>query len=387
MRKFSIFLLLVASTMFLTTACNKNKKTKTYKEREIRVELSKLQNRIFRRQIPVQGTVESVQYAVLSAKISGTLELLAVSEGQKVKKGETLFGIDRQVLKNQVTVKENEVNVKRSELEIAKIALERSNINFKKAKLDFDRYETLWKSRATSLTEYENADVALKNAEIEVRKSKAAIVNAEAQVKQAEGNLIIAKKNLNDSTIIAPFDCTITNTYVELEEFVNTGTNILRLEDQNHFEIVCHISSIYYDEVKVGKTIAELSVFGVEKGRALVTYKSPSVDPESRTFKLKVRLPENMRIASGTLCDVKIIFEERKAWGLPTDAVLLRNNDRYIAYYQDSNKRAKSIEIKRGIVDEKYTEVANFKDYLDTQFVVTGQTFINNGALLQVIKR
>ena len=97
MKKFSLFLFLAISAILISTGCNKNKKTKAYKEREIRVELSKLQNRVFRRQIPVQGTVESVQYAVLSAKISGTLELLAVDEGQKVKKGETLFGIDRQV--------------------------------------------------------------------------------------------------------------------------------------------------------------------------------------------------------------------------------------------------------------------------------------------------
>jgi hypothetical protein len=68
MKKFSLFLFLAISAILISTGCNKNKKTKAYKEREIRVELSKLQNRVFRRQIPVQGTVESVQYAVLSAK-------------------------------------------------------------------------------------------------------------------------------------------------------------------------------------------------------------------------------------------------------------------------------------------------------------------------------
>ena len=44
------------------------------------------ETRAFRRQIPVQGTVWPVEYATISAKISGTLELLKVDEGDVRKK-------------------------------------------------------------------------------------------------------------------------------------------------------------------------------------------------------------------------------------------------------------------------------------------------------------
>lgn len=63
------------------------KKSKAVAEREVRVTLEPLQKRVFRRQIPVQGTVWPVEYATISAKISGTLELLKVDEGDSRKKG------------------------------------------------------------------------------------------------------------------------------------------------------------------------------------------------------------------------------------------------------------------------------------------------------------
>ena len=114
------------------SGCSKEQK-KQVEERSTRVTLEPLQKRIFRRQIPVQGTVWPVEYATISAKISGTLELLKVDEGDVRKKDDVLFGIDRQVLKNQVTMREDEITVKNAELESARIALESAKISERKS--------------------------------------------------------------------------------------------------------------------------------------------------------------------------------------------------------------------------------------------------------------
>ena len=141
-----------------------------------------------------------------------------------------------------------------------------------------------------------------------------------------------------------------------------------------------------YDQVEVGKTPAIFSLDGKEMGRAVVTYKAPSIDPESRTFKFKVLVPKESKLVSGTLCDLTLILTEKEAYGLPADALLLRANDRYIAYAIDGEKRAKSFNIVRGIVDGKYCEVQNATELLNERFVVTGQTFVNNGTLLREVR-
>ena len=86
--KLLAFLVLAGAVSGLV-GCRNQKEDKKVAEREVRVTLEPLQKRVFRQQIPVQGTVWPVEYATISAKISGTLELLKVDEGD-VRKKETL---------------------------------------------------------------------------------------------------------------------------------------------------------------------------------------------------------------------------------------------------------------------------------------------------------
>ena len=385
---------LAAAVVLCAAGCG-TKKVKKVGEREVRVTVRKLEKRVFRRTIPVQGTVAPVEHAVISAKTGGTLEMLKVDEGDTLAKGSVLFGIDSKVLRNQLTVRENEikvkeaeVKVKESELDIARIAEKSAEASRDNAKSEYDRIKTLLEKNAASKADFEKNETGYKTAELKVQSAQAAVesaqaavVNAQAQLKQAQSNLDIAKKNFEDSVIVAPFDCTVTDKYVEENEYVSVGRNILKLENHKLLEVECFISAVHYDDIKPGVTSA---IFG-RGGRAVVTYKAPSIDPESRTFKIKIRLPEGVGLVSGTLCSLKLVLEEKEAYGLPSDAILLRANDRHIAYAVDDKGSAQNVEIERGIIDGKFCEVRNSAKLTDKKFVVTGQTFVNNGARLKVI--
>ena len=216
-----------------------------------------------------------------------------------------------------------------------------------------------------------------------VNNARAAISNAEAQLKQAQSNLAIAVKNLNDSTITAPFDCVVSEKFVEENEFVSVGTEILKLENHNALEVVCFISSVYYNQILPGKTAVDFTdKSGKVFCRSRIVYKAPGIDPESRTFKIKIAVPAEAELVSGMLCELNIILAERESYGLPESAVLLRAQERMIAFTVDENNRARSVEIKRGIVDNGFAEIINGSELADKRFVITGQTFINNGSLL-----
>ena len=48
-----------------------------------------------------------------------------------------------------------------------------------------------------------------------VESARSSIVNVKAQLKQAESNLKIARKNLDDAIVKAPYDCVVFDTYAE----------------------------------------------------------------------------------------------------------------------------------------------------------------------------
>ncbi len=378
-----ILLSVLIAASIIAGGCAKKEQKKAV-EREIRVTVQPLEKRMFRRQIPVQGTVDPVQFAVLSAKIGGTVESFPVETGQVLKKGDMIYEIDRQVLRNQVVLREDEIKIKEAEIQIATANLASARLSLKKAELDYNRARKLLDSKAMSIAEFEEYDTNFKKAQNDVVSAEAAIANARAQLKQAQSNLMIAKKNLADSVHLAPFDCTVVGTYVEEKEYVSTGTRILRIENLNELEVVCYISAVYYNDIVQGKTKVDISVDGVKKGTALISFKAPSIDPQSRTFKIKVQVPATFGLVSGMLCNANIILEEKEAWGLPADAFLLRANNRYIVYTAGPGNRAKSFTVKPGIVDGNYREVLNPEEIMKEQVIVSGQSFVNAGALLRV---
>ena len=116
----------------------------------------------------------------------------------------------------------------------------------------------------------------------------------------------------------------------------------------------------------------------------MISFKAPSIDPQSRTFKIKIKVPKSFGLVSGMLCNANIILEEKEAWGLPADAFLLRANNRFIVYSAGADNRARSFDVKPGIVDGNYREVLNPEQIMKEQIIVSGQSFVNAGALLRV---
>ena len=382
--KTSFFLMLAAALTLAGTGCQKAKKSSG--ERSVRVAVGALQKRVFRQQIPVQGTVTPVEFATISAKISGTLEVLSVDEGDRRKKGELLFGIDSKVLKNQLAVKEDEIKVKEAALKSAELALEAAEINRHQSQQDFERAKTLRTSKAVSQANFENAETAYKKAQTEVQRAKAGVVDAESQLKQAQTNLSIARKNLEDSSIRAPFDCVVTGKYAEENEFVSVGKEILKLENPDRLEAVCFISAVYYDSVRPGQTpVHFVDAANKVVGRAVVTYKAPAIDTDSRTFKIKVLIPKTVPLVSGMLCELRIVLLERENYGLPEDAVLLRAGGRRIVYTVNAKNRAESVDVTTGLTDGGWCEIADGEKLTDRKVIVSGQTFVNNGSLLTVV--
>lgn len=382
---------LVAGTALLLLAggvgCEK-KVVQKAQERSIRVTVNQLEKRVFRDQLPLQGTIASVNYATISAKISGTVEAMKVSAGDRLKKGDVLFEIDRQILKNQVVVKADEINVKAAALKSAELSLKTAEISFAQAKRDYERAVSLNESNAMSRSNLESYETAYKTADMAVQTAQSAVINAQVQLKQAESNLAIAKKNLDDSVVRAPFDCVIFDTFVEENEYVSAGKNILKLENPDELEISCYLSAAYYQKVKEGDTVVEFKdLSGKVVGSSKLSYKAPGVDPESRTFKIKAQVPRSVNLVSGMLCDFNLVMSEKESWGIPADALLLRANNRYIVYTVTAEGRAKEADVVRGVNDGGYCEILNHADLSGKEIIITGQTFVNNNALLDITNR
>ena len=354
-------------------------------EKTVRVSLGVLEHRRFQESIPIKGTVYPVEYAMISARSEGTLDDLKVDEGSRVRRGDLLFSIDRTKQENEVKVKAEEVAVARTELDTAEIELKLSRTREEKAHQDYLRAEKLSRTNAIAATDYESTVVAWKAAKAEVEKCEVSVKYRKAKLVQAQTNLLIAQKNLRDAMVTAPFDCLIAEKLVEQGEYVKPGEKLLRLENDSRREIVAYLSAVYHRKIVPGKTLAAISIDGKPFGSAPVSYRAETIDPTTRTFKIKILLPPENRLACGLLCDLKLVIAEAEGFGVPSVAVLQRGN-RFFVFTADGEERAKSVSVRRGIVDGDYTQLLDPEPLRKARVIVAGQYFVNDGDRLSVAR-
>ena len=363
--------------------CSSKKESETAGQTAVvKVKVASLTPMKFRRQIQVQGCIQPVNSAKIAARMAGSIDALKVKEGVRVKGGDILFQTDQVNLQNQVLIAEQNLKVAQQNKSIAEADLKIAQTNLEKARLDFERDETLFKRNVITKQAFENMEVTWKNAQATTEKAETALSYRDVLIKQSQTSLDIARKNLADSIIRAPYDGVITAKYHETGEFVANGTPVLAMEDQTNLEASLYISSIYYPAI-TSETTVVLSLHGQELCRSKLSYISPSIDPLTRTFEIKANLPSQPNLISGTLCDIMVILAERDGLGLPSDAVLSRAGGKSSVFAVNDGS-AEEIPVAIGFTTDGFTEILNANDLQDRQFVIEGQYFLNDGSHVEV---
>ena len=384
MKKPSSFFFLTAVFLCLAAACSKpgqDDGAKSETVYKVKVQTAQAQQRHFRKQIRVQGTVQAYILADVAARVGGNMDL-KVSDGDPVRKGQTLFTIDQDNLKNRVAQAQQALKVVEETYRTTQLDVEIAKTQLDKAQKDYDRNNKLHEEHAVSDNAFETFEVALDKAQKSYEKAEAVLRYTAAKVDQAKLDLAICTKDLNDATEKAPFDGVVALKYHESGEFVNRGANVIRINDPQQLRAACLISAVYFDAVKPGETPVTISFQG-KKIEAKADWCSPVIDTLSRTFTMRSYLPKGTPLMDGMLVDVDITLAERDGMGVPRDAVVLKKGGKSAVFAVHDGK-AQEIEVVTGITSDGFTEILNPDAVEGKDIVVSGQYFVNDGSEVNV---
>ncbi len=159
--------------------------------------------KVFTSDTPIQrqytGTVEALQEVPVKAKVSGAVTEKYVSGGERVTAGQPLYRLDTRTY--------------RSNLASAQADAARAAATYQNAQTDLARYEKLIAGGAISRQVYDTQKAA-------VSEYKSAVNAAQAQVQ-------IARDNLNDTIVTAPFTGTLSMDDVNVGTYATAGTTPL----------------------------------------------------------------------------------------------------------------------------------------------------------------
>jgi len=354
-------------------------------KKQVPVVLTRSKTMTFERRITVSGNIAAKRYALVSARIPGTLDAIYVDEGDRVEKGKTkLFQTDALKLTKAVAIAEHNLTVAECSVQEKLALLEKDIAAQNQARNEVKRYGHLHQRNAVAAQVLEQQEARCKQCEADVKHSQALVQLSKAQLQQAQLNLTIAEKDLADSLVMAPISGRVSRRLKEPGEMAEAGTPVLRIEDLSLLEVSVFLPEEAYAEVIPGKTKMRLRVANFELEEKVVSYKSPTVDRKFRTFEVQCLVespPEG--VVPGCLAEATVILDRREGVGVPSPSVQIRGNQEVV--FVVDGKEARRVPVKIGREMDGWREILEGLS-AGTPVISMGQFLVEQGTPVSVVQ-
>ena len=296
----------------------------------------------------------------VTPQVSGQLMKICVTEGQQVKRGQTLFIIDSRNAK--------------LELEAAQANLQVALAQENSAKLEYESNKNLFDKKIVS-------SYMLSNSENAYKQARAAVAQARASVNSA-------RVNLGFCTITAPVSGVIGEIPVRVGDQVSPMTQLTMLSgNTTMFAEFSVTEAIVEAMVQNGVKGSEMDNFiaqlpdatfmmknGTEyshKGRVVSLTGVVNASTGSLTCKVSFPNPEG-HLYSGIQGSVVMAFAEKNVIVIPQDAVV-RLQDKAQVYKVKADSTATAVEVTT-------QDTGNGKDFIVTSGLKVGDRIVTTGA-------
>jgi RND family efflux transporter MFP subunit len=309
----------------------------------------KVDQEVFTHYLELQGSVTTKDLLVIYPEYSGILTHVYVTEGQKVKKGQVLARIDDGGLSQQ---------------------LAQLKIQAELSKTTFERQQRLWDQKIGSEMQY-----------LQAKSNYESQAQAIAQLEQQ-----VAK-----TVVTAPFTGTIDDVMSEQGSVVMPGqTALMRIVSLDNMYIVTDVPEKYIANIeKNKKVLVDFPILG-KQVESKVRQVGNFIDPNNRTFKVEISVPNNDKSIKPNLTAKLRINDYTNPEALLIPQSIISENasgEQYIYIVKDkegTDATAEKITIETGMTQGDVIEVlAGLGN--DTEIIFEGARSVSDGQKVRII--
>ena len=246
------------------------------------------------------GTTQPIDQTVVKARVAGRLAEVLVREGDKVTKDQVLARFET------------------SELQ--------SKVNERLSALDAARADARWTARDRA----DKETLASRNivSQSAADQARSASENKASMVAVAEAQLEVARKNLLDTVVLAPFDGVVGERIANQGESLPIDGKILALLDTSHVEIAAQMPAADVVRLRVGQAaVATLEGLGDKSFAGKITRISPTAQAGSRSIPVYVEILDKNEGLRGGLFGMGTVTVMEKAHALAVPSAAMRKDD------------------------------------------------------------
>lgn len=285
------------------------------------VSARKLTNTKFEHYFTSQANLESEYNALVYPEINGVVTNIFVEEGQNVRKGQRILQMDTDVIRKQIAEVETQYTL---------------------AQDIYNRQKNLWDQKIGSEVQY---------------------LQAKTNMETLENSLATLRKQVDKGTVTAPFDGIVDEIVPRIGEMGSPAMPVARVVNLSKLYIDADVSENYITTLREGMT-AEVLFPGVDTLSASISRIGSYINPENRTFKVRVDLEESSEFLKPNLFATLRIkdFEKDSTVVLPSGNVLQDFNGNHYVYVLKNptlNPKAEKRIIELGRSYDGVTHVLN----------------------------
>jgi RND family efflux transporter MFP subunit len=201
-----------------------------------------------------------------------------------------------------------------------------AKVNERQSALDAARADARWTARDRSDKEtLANRNIVSQSAADQAR---AVSENKASMVAVAEAQLEVAKRNLADAEVRAPFDGVVGERIANQGESLPIDGKILALLDTSHVEVAAQMPAADVVRLKVDQpATVTLEGFGEREFRGRIMRISPTAQPGSRSIPVYVEITDRHESLRGGLFATGSVSVAEKGHALAVPAAAMRKDD------------------------------------------------------------
>ncbi|MCR9094816.1 MAG: efflux RND transporter periplasmic adaptor subunit [bacterium] len=294
-----------------------------------------LEARTLSEQIKASGDLEAQFHTEIAAEVEGRVTELTIDEGGSVEEGVVVIEIDPE--RRQL------------DLEAAKARLAQKRAELANQQRKTRRIRELRSQSVSSIQQLEEAETMLALARSAVSAEVAAVG--------------VAERRVRDSSVAAPFAGLVARRSVELGEFVQPGKSLFELVALDPLEAIFSLTELDTERVRLGQTV-EISVgaFPDRKFQGVVTFVAPTVDPDTRTLRIKAEVDNaEGHLRPGLFARMNLgVAERTNVLMVPAEALIQRVGGASIYRVvptEENEGRVERVSVEVGATDGDFVEV------------------------------
>ena len=300
--------------------------------------------------VAATGELIAEEQATIGVRVPGRVLRMHVDLGSQVQAGQVLADIDPTDYNLRVQQAEAMVTQTRAHLGILdrntddvkpeETAIVReAEAALKEARFIFDTTAKLQKEGILSRIDYEKAQVRRQAVEAAYERAKEQVMQLRAELTERRAQLALARQNLADCTIRAPFPGAVTRKQATAGEYLAVNAPVVTIVRQHPVRIRVEIPERIAPKVRIGQPIAARVQGQSVTPVGRVVRLSPAIEAQSRSLVIEGEIPnETGALRPGSFAEVTITVDPH-ATGIAiprssilsfagTDRVLIVNNGR-----------------------------------------------------------